>query len=253
VNHLDHPLGMFSLFNYVAGVLYEYNQRPYCGLEVNFEKSGLYYEPALGPNWWQYYCEPISLGSKRGAKIKKFNVEEFQHHAYFVEDHLTRWQVAQIIETYIKVKKPIQDKINRFVADHFRGHKVIGVHYRGTDKKHEAPRVAYDAVLDKINQYIRKNHFYTYKIFVATDEQPFIEFMQTRFGESVIVYSTLHSSNDEAVHVSSTNNYLKGEEALIDCILLSKTNYLIRTSSNLSLWSTFFNPSLQCVCINQRY
>ena len=43
------------------------------------------------------------------------------------------------------------------------------------------------------------------------------------------------------------------ENALIDCILLSKTDLLIRTSSNFSLASTFFNPKLPVIELSKRH
>ena len=41
--------------------------------------------------------------------------------------------------------------------------------------------------------------------------------------------------------VNSDGNYQKGLDAVLDCVLLSRTDYLIRTASNLSLCATLFN------------
>ena len=45
------------------------------------------------------------------------------------------------------------------------------------------------------------------------------------------------------------NNFIKGEEALINCLLLSKCNMLIKNSSFLSAWSKVFEPTLPVVMI----
>ena len=165
---------------------------------------------------------------------------------------MERESVYQLIQKYIKIKEHIQDKINQFIDENFSGHHVIGVHYRGTDKKGEAPRVPYTDVQDAVNYYVDENNIEDFKIFVASDEQQFIEFMQEYFPGLVTVYSTIHSVDGKPLHRFSSDKFLQGEEALIDCYLLSQGDYLIRTSSNLSLWSTFFNPTIPVIELNQR-
>jgi hypothetical protein len=49
------------------------------------------------------------------------------------------------------------------------------------------------------------------------------------------------------------SNYKKGEGALIDCLLLSRCNTLIRTTSFLSAWASIFNPKLPIVLVNRPY
>ena len=85
-------------------------------------------------------------------------------------------------------------------------------------------------------------------------QKQFLGYMQSTFPGRVTSYSTLRSSNNQPIDYSSSfSPYLRGEEALIDCLLLSKGRILIRTSSNLSLWSTYFNPSLPVVELTKRY
>ena len=253
VNGNNNPIGMFANFNYVVSLLYEYESHPYAGLEVDFGETGLYYDPQKGPNWWEYYCEPIRLGSKRRSSIKKFTPKEFSHYASRVEKSFNRNLVNGLINKYIKLKPHIQNKIEQFYNDHFKGQYVICVHYRGTDKIHEAPFVPYEIVIDSLNEHIAKNQLENYKIFVATDEERFLQMMNERYPGSIIAYSTLRSNDNHAVHVFAKENYLKGEEAIIDCLLLSKGDFLIRTSSNLSIWSTYFNPSIPVNLLIQRY
>jgi hypothetical protein len=67
-----------------------------------------------------------------------------------------------------------------------------------------------------------------YKLFVATDEQAFLDAISTRYKGKVIYLDAIRSTNGKAVHASRKNAYRKGEEALLDCVLLSKTNLLIQ-------------------------
>jgi hypothetical protein len=254
VNLHPYPSGMFSVFNYVAGVLYEYDKNSYAGIEVNFRNEGLYYQKEYGLNWWEYYCKPISIGDKSKAITIELNIKDHLKYAYFVENELSRNQVNQIIKKHIEIRSHVQEKIESYYSRFLKGTFTIGVHYRGTDKVSEAPRVAYTEILNHILNEIEKRNLLNYKIFVATDELNFLNFAKKELPNKIFSYSTLHSTDQKSLHIGSTENkYILGEEALIDCVLLSKCNLLIRTSSNLSLWSTFFNPTLPVISLNERY
>lgn len=252
INMNAYPAGMFSVFCYVTGILYKYEKGNYAGIEVNFGKLGLYYDPEYGPNWWNYYCEPIKIQNHPPIIVKKFSLEEYMEYAYFTEKHLSRKKVHQLAEKYIKIKPHILEKVDLFVANNFSQGHIICIHYRGTDKIAEVAKVSYDEVLSKINKYIKKSKLTDYKIFIASDEQPFVDFMQASFPDRIIVYDADRSLNGQPIHFSASNNYRHGEEALIDSLLLSRGDILIRTSSNLSLWSTYFNPEIPVIELSKR-
>lgn len=254
VNHPWYNPGMFSVFNTVAGFLDLYENGDYAGLEIDFEEKGLYYDPTHGKNWWNYYCQPIKLGSSRKAKIKHYGGDECGERAWHTEKSLSRERVFELVEKYIKFSKFITNKVDKFVEKHFEGKYVIGVHYRGTDKKAEAPRVPYDGVIYLIQKRIKDIKVKNYKIFVATDEEDFLEHIKLAFPLRVAYIPAKRSKDGNPIHFDcSSHNYEKGEQAIMDTLLLSKTHYLIRTSSNLSLWSTYLNPSLEVHLINKRF
>jgi hypothetical protein len=143
--------------------------------------------------------------------------------------------------------------VEQFYNREFKGHFVIGVHYRGTDKATEAPRVHYDEVSKDLRSYIKRHAAKNFRIFVASDEQRFIEYMQMIFPERVIFIPCERSRGSSPLHYSTKHPYEQGESAVVDAILLSKTQVLFRTSSNLSLWSSFMNPKLPIVMLNDRF
>lgn len=254
VNLHNYLWGMFAVFSYVIGALHEYDRGVYSGLEVNFGNDGLYYDESFGPNWWEYYCEPIKLGSPIGANVNHFSIWECGTYAYFTEQSLSRVMVKAMIDKYIKIKPHILSKVNQFKNIYFeKGHAIIGIHYRGTDKSIEAPRVGYQSMEGKINEYIASHRVHNYKIFVATDEQQFLDYMKRQYGDAIISTQAMRSTVGSALHYNNNQHYRCGEEALIDCLLLSKCDILIRTSSNLSLWSGYFNPNLPIILMNNRY
>lgn len=171
-----------------------------------------------------------------------------------IEIHTTRHEARRLIDDYIHVKPEIMEKITQFQIDNFMGKFVISVHYRGTDKIVEAPSVDYNTVFVKVNEIIRTHAGSEYKIFVATDEQAFLDFMISRYGARVCYNpNAIRSRNGKPVHMSDCDRYQCGLDAIMDAILLSRGHYLIRTSSNLSLWSTFFNPDIPVYELNKRY
>jgi hypothetical protein len=167
-------------------------------------------------------------------------------------------EAYMLIQKHIQIKPHVTKRVEDFVNANFGNCFVIGLHYRGTDKIVHAPRVAYEEVIKVVQTKVAslaQSLAQEYKIFVATDEQAFIDFIMTAFpGKICYQTDVIRSTDDKPLHVNAKmNRYKLGEDALTDCLLLSKTDFLIRTSSNLSLWSTYFNPTIPVLELNQRY
>lgn len=249
--------GMFSVFFDVLSLLQEYEKKRFNSIEVNFGDTGLYYSKKKGPNWWSYYFAPIKLGIASGPRLNvcglQYNIEPST-----IEFLTPRQEVGRLIRDYVTIKPEIREAVESFYRNHFDGHYVIGIHYRGTDKSigqaREARRVAYDEVVAKLDEVIAIYRHYDYVIFIATDEWNFIEYISDLFPHRVCyVEEATRSFNHRPVHLNKNRDpYLVGREALIDCLLLSKCDLLIRTSSNLSLASTFFNPLLPVIELSKR-
>jgi len=243
--------GMFHVFDCVCNLIKCYETGNCRGIEVDFDTHGAYYEPSHGKNWWSYYCEPIKFGKLINVKT----VVGAGSYLSFNGKPAFRKEIFKLIQKYIHIKPHIQEKITTFEKENFKNHFVISVHYRGTDKIIEAPRVPYEKVPEEILNVMKTYGDKKYKIFVATDEQNFVDYMINLFGDLVCYNKdALRSTSGNPVHLDKNfSRYKSGEDALIDCILLSRANFLIRSSSNLSRWSTYFNPKIPCVELNKRY
>jgi hypothetical protein len=152
-------------------------------------------------------------------------------------------------ESRIVPNDSIYNIVSKFIDKKFYNRQIVGVHYRGTDKSSESVRVPYEYVSDMLTKYNRA-HF-----FVATDEDQFLEFMRERHGSRVLHYDSLRSKDCTPIHLfaSDLDKYRVGEDALVDCLLLSKCHILLRTESNLSQACSFFNPKLDVVSITKEY
>ncbi|MGB7978462.1 MAG: hypothetical protein WCF19_04795 [Chlamydiales bacterium] len=246
--------GMFACANVVLGHLHLYEMGAYSGfseLAVDFGQSGLYFDPDYGPNWWNYYFEPIHLQiSALQNNASRFKDGSFA--AIHARWQLKREQASALVKKYIHIQQSILEKAAQFIERHFQNVFVLGIHYRGTDKEKEAPRVPYAEAIGAVFAHIPSDQ--PYKIFVATDEAAFLSQMKKTFPGSVIAYDAHRSNGVMPVHLSQPPSpYAIGEEALLDALILSNCDFLIRTSSNLSLWSTYFNPELPVELLNCRY
>lgn len=247
-------VGMFSSFMSVLGMLDYYDTDHLSGAKVDFGVDGsfgLYHDPSLGPNWWDYYFEPIDLGQHNGEPIYTLNGPQGSDFAMHIEFQVPRKRANWLISRYVHVKPHILEKVDNFVLKNFLKDATIGIHFRGTDKE-EAPRAAYEA----FNEYIEVWRIIfdqpNAKIFIATDDQGFLNYMNALYPNQVVSYECFRSSDGQPVHFVGRDNYKKGEEALIDCLLLSRCNVLIKSSSNLSLCSAYFNPDMPMVHMTTR-
>jgi hypothetical protein len=107
--------------------------------------------------------------------------------------------------------------------------------------------VSYTVYADEVRRVISDR---PHQILVASDEQEFIQFMQHEFGQDRVVFlrdAPRSRAGGPAIHFdrrAGVSNYAKGKAGLMDCLLLSAADYLIKGRSNLSDASLVFNPNL---------
>lgn len=237
--------GLFAVFQTVLCFLdlYEQNSHQWNGFEVNFGVEGVYWTKMKGSNWWHYYFEPIQRPPKRPIRgiqyIDIFGLTKMRAR------EISRTLGHQLIEKYIKIHNTIKTEAENFYEKNLQNAFIIGVHYRGTDKIIETPRVSYDTVYEKIVTIMQETPKQNMKIFIATDEEAFICFMKDKFQNNIYYTNATRSMNSLPVHLHYNQDpYKNGKEALIDCLLLSKCNALVRTESHLSNTALMLNLDL---------
>ena len=249
--------GFFSVFHTVLGCLDEYEKNNWDALRVDFGEEGLYYDEKIGPNWWEYFFEPISLqrdSSVTPESFEKFPTYEKIAFSLTSQFELPRIRTHELIEKYVKLKPHIQEKISNFCTTFFKENFILGVHYRGTDKVAEAPELTYDAVSRNIQSTLDHIEYEDVKVFIATDDENFLNFIKGKFPGKIIASNAMRSLDGNPVHQFETQkNYLKGEGAILDCMLLSNCHLLIKMASNLSDVSVEFNPNLPFIQLNKSY
>lgn len=136
-------------------------------------------------------------------------------------------------------------ELDEFINSHFKNEKILGVHYRGTDKEGEAPRLQEELLVKEIHNYIKKG--YT-KIFISSDEVAILEMVKRKLHPVPVVYrqDAFRSADGDQFHRKAENaKDVINHDALMNILILSKTDFLLKTASIMSDCCFIFNPNLQ--------
>jgi hypothetical protein len=162
----------------------------------------------------------------------------------------------QLFHKYLKIKESIIAEVDNFTKLNFEGHLVLGLHYRGTDKSNEAPQVSLSFVFETIQKILSSREVSYTRLFISSDEVGCIEyFKKNKLPIEIIWRNDIYRSNDsKQFHRNSANDIsVINREALINCLLLAKCKFLIKSSSLLSDCCKIFNPELEMLILNKPY
>ena len=239
--------GFFSVFRGTVGTLSLLDKLEDPNIFVYWNQT--LYNDKTGENAWEYYFEQIGIYKKQMS---------FVPHNILPREYSTRVEMNRLINKYVKVKQPIQDKVNTLVKK--LGPKPLGVHIRMTDKnkceEHGEPisgrPTALEIYIKHINKYL--NHNPDSKIYLATDDYNVLATIRDKYEEKVVFSECIRSEGKTSIHHDLLgNNRLKGEQVLVDCMTLSKCNHLIKGISNVALCAMFWNLDLTSENMNSIY
>ena len=158
---------------------------------------------------------------------------------------------------YIHIKPHILEKADvvwkRLAADNT---PVLGAHVRATDKLQAigGDIVTADKYYEHIDHCIRRVP--STKIFLATDSQKVVGEMKARYGERLLVRELVRSEKnaifDEKTREKEPGSQ-QGEDVLIDSILLSRTDGLLKSSSAVSEFAMYLTDQLHDRTVDLQY
>ncbi|MGZ4074549.1 MAG: hypothetical protein ACXVDZ_13615 [Bacteroidia bacterium] len=161
----------------------------------------------------------------------------------------------KLINEYIIPRPELTEEVDLFIKKHFDSKKILGIHYRNTDKVTEAPFVSYENVLVNINHCLEKFD-YLEKIFITSDDEEFIKFMKNSELSSMLYFreDSFRSNDGIPIHDrKDVDKYEINRDAVVNMLILSKCSFIIKTSSFLSSFSLLFNPSLPYIMLNKPF
>lgn len=272
---LSKQQGLFSEFFAVLGALRYAERHQAAGVRVEFT-SALYRDPARDRNWWDYFFEStLWLGppNPRARVVRCDGRHRFGPHAwneswtsqiipgntarqpYPIDSESELREVARLTARHIRVRPDLLAQVDAFLSAHTApGDFIVGVHYRGTDKVNVFPYRSPDYAIyaDQIERVLARHQPKSWRLFVATDECEFADWAVARYGQRVFLRADAPrlSSADPFARKNgthkdlSTPGFIKGETAVLDCLLLARCHHLVKNRSSLSDISLAFNPAL---------
>jgi hypothetical protein len=257
----------------------------------------LYYHPegyAGKMNLWEYYFEPLNsytvedaltsphavsdifmVGQPDSEIGNKFLIADIRSYEPLVlwkylnskvvpkavhldsAEYFHRRKVNEIIDRYVTVRSYITEKVEKFYETHLKGHHVLSVHIRGTDKKMENPGKALplEIYLQITSEYLEQNP--EAKVYVASDNNEAIHRMIQHVGkEKVVVYPSVRMNRyrgNVPICLSPATGPRHGEECLIETLLLARGENLICTDSNVAAAAAYFNPEMTVQYLNRLF
>jgi Nodulation protein Z (NodZ) len=245
-------IGFFGQLNWC---LYSFAHCEAAGLRPSVRLVGHSYSNLAKHDWLHDYFEDVTaLGNERaGRRMRITHIEQTDLGNYSAGITLER--ANGLLRRYLRVRPSIQRYVDDFVAKHFAAGATLGAHYRGTDKSMEATPVPWESYAAAAERYAARDCLKV--IFVASDDPGFSVWMAQRFaGRFEVVAHDDQERSDGSLPIHRTptgDRQLKGFEALVNCLLLSRCDALIRSASFLSGWSSVFNPALPVTMLNKPF
>ena len=225
-----------------------------------------YYDAAHGTNVWEYYFHPVNAGAIASSHSRQLSTKQLFNlhhmspdsvqtypHGLYRDLKVPKWRydegwhrtmrsrASNLLQRLVKLKpEPLRvvrtfyhDKVLALGADR----PALGLHLRGTDKlRNIGGRIVRpEEYHPLIEHYLKRRPDAI--LLLATDSPSFLSQMRAKYGERLVVYDALRSERNAFADKRVADNYKKGEDALVDSLLLSCANYLIKPASALSEFS----------------
>ena len=255
---IEATMGFFAVLQSILFVLvYCENNKLYPDISA---RGGLYGEKTGTVDWFGQLFNAVQvpdrtivdrLVSRRDVRTSRVRgVEDLGFRAQY-DRTLSLSEASTLFNKYYRPAPDVIADVDEFAERLEISTSTIAVHYRGTDKIHEAGKVPWQKLCDAVEEMSGKNRGLT-NIVLASDDAQFIEIFRTRaFRIPVnVVPATYMPKGDTPVHFSGHPGLAIGREALVTCLLLSRCGFLIKTPSYLSAWAKIFNPSLPVFLIS---
>jgi len=190
------------------------------------------------------------------SKIKYTSIRDTSDLVWKNYDKRLRLNMANgLFEKYFGFNQRIVDEVDAFTNQWFKEKQILGIHYRGTDKTVEASEVTYGELLNYVRKILADNLALNL-IFFSSDDGKAIRYLKECNLSIPIVYrdDAIRSETDEPIHLAQANSkIIINRDAIVNCLILSRCSYLLKTASLLSDCSVIFNPDLRVAVINEPY
>ncbi len=214
-----------------------YDRGHYQGVAIDFHQGGFNYNPELGDNWWQYYFTGNTWGIAEDAQIvrvpdwHKYNMYMYARFDRSADD------LHRLFKKYITVQPAIMQEVQAYTTHLAKQRPIIGIYY------HSRSRVAYSQVMQAIKQ--ARKRYKRAHIFLATGDYYLAALVSNKYGKH-IHHSPYPLTKHPNEHLSAVS-----KRQLINCLILSTCDILIKTSDMLSSTVSICNPRIPVIALDQ--
>jgi hypothetical protein len=252
---VNSPIGFFAQLSGLITILRTCERK---GLTPAVTLTGSSYaDPERGRDFLSYYFDAPAYSPRQQGVLEVLPHRRESDFSLLPGwsryDYPTLADSARLFGRYYRLKPGVTAEVRSFARESLAPGRTLGVHFRGTDKlRTESSAVSFDEVAYRIRQCLSAYPHLTH-LYVATDEQEFLRFVTGEFAALRVIAppDRVRAAPGEAVHTSQGNGYLKGRDALVNCLLLAECAVLLKTMSNLSGWSRVFRPGLPTFLMNR--
>ena len=246
-------------------------------IDFDADSTHRFYDPACGESIWEYYFEPVmGLSSADAYQLRDegvINEDRFFRHPeadiwhwhHTDPDRIaTFWHVdkpdnpaewitrkralgRRFVRDYVRPLPEIPQQVEELRAARFTSAFKFGVHIRGTDFAYAEPTTPAKHI-EAIDRTVAERALDDWQVFVATDQEQFVELFRERFEERLITSPSHRSRTGVApFKLDRVPAYARGANVLQDLLLLSRCDFLLKGASSLGEIALWFNPHLECM------
>ncbi len=191
------------------------------------------------------------------SEQEKLRFHELAHEKTFsifgVPSEMSLEEANRIFFKYFNFADCVTNVVDEFMCKIGLSEFDVGIHYRGTDKRSEAPVIGFCDTLAVVEKVLPSKKMPT--IFLATDNAAFAAIVRERFVCCNVVSFEYGLNLDPTIprHFSNMSPREKALDALVNIILLSNAKVCVRTSSHFSAWSRILNRNMKQITLNRPY
>jgi hypothetical protein len=176
-------------------------------------------------------------------------------------NHIPAHEAHKLFFEYFKFDPAIYETCKEMMIP-YEDKKILGLHYRGTDKMqktpdykgyYEATHITLDSVLEILKHEIEVRKIDA--VFVATDDPTIIPNVEKYLQKDVIYFTyNFPIPVNAAFHScqrSEKDKLEMGLSAIRDVIVLSQCNVVFKYCSQMSAFCKIFNPDLEIYRVNK--
>ena len=263
--------GMFSVVNEVIQYLYLAESKDY-EFFIDWRHS-CYLDVSRQGDPWEYYFEPCfkDVSATSGLTLLPVGRSVACSKNNVITPRITdgnckpllmpynRNVPNQLISKYLRLKPHIANAINQFEDKNF-SQQTIGLHLRGLGRDHGGAdelraqgngsnTIDYERFFAPIDEELMKKP--DAKIFVCSDSQAVIDYVNNAYGQRAINYDSTRSAFGE-MHANHPKNkgmsfspYKLGLDIVMEAYLLARTDYFVHGNSNVANFVVSLNAQLR--------